>query len=77
MASTDFLPVKQTSKYSPSLRWILQGAVSLYASIVYSSVKTAKQLKKEKNIYFNLLLFGTFNNCAVMRYEASSDLGFF
>ena len=77
MAYTDFPPIKETTKCSPSLRRILQGAISLQASIFCSSVKTAKLLKEENNIYFNSLLFGTFNNCAAMRYEVSSYLGLF
>ena len=77
MAYTDFPPIKETTKCSPSLRRILQGAISLWASIFCSSVKTAKLLKEENNIYFNSLLFGTFNNCTAMRYEVSSYLGLF
>ena len=71
MASTDFLPVKETIEVLAFFEINPPGLDYLFIS------KDSEAVEGGNNLYFISLLFETFNNCAIMCYEASGDLVFF
>ena len=77
MASTDFLPVKETIEVLAFFEINPPGS-DLPTGLDYLFIsKDSEAVEGGNNLYFISLLFGTFNNCAIMCYEASGDLVFF
>ena len=77
MASTDFLPVKETIEVLAFFEINPPGSDHPIGLDYLFISKDSEAVEGGNNLYFISLLFETFNNCAIMCYEASGDLVFF